>query len=58
MFLNLRLTLIVPKEHTTVDEDEDMDKTSLSDAESDLRFTEEDYKTNCINLANILEDSE
>ena len=38
-----------------VDEDEDMDETSLSDAESDLRFTEKDYKTNCINLAKYLE---
>jgi len=33
-----RRTRIVPKEHTTVDEDEDMDETS----ESDLSFTEED----------------
>ena len=43
-----------------VDEDEDLDETSLSvsDARSDLSFTEEDYQTNCINLAKCLEDFE
>jgi len=43
-----------------VDEDEDIDESSssVSDAESDLSFTEEDYQTNCINLAKFLEDFE
>ena len=36
----------------------DMDETSLYVAESDLSFTEEDYQTNFINLANCLEDFE
>jgi len=48
-----RRTRIVPKEHTTVDRDEDMDETS----ESDLSFTK-DYTINCINLAKFLEDFE
>ena len=35
-----------------------MDETSFSDAESDLSFTEEDYKTNCIKLAELQKKNE